>query len=60
MMEATIQVLIYIHAAFGGIALLTGLVEVSARKDKAFHKEFRLVFYYTMILSGKGYSQRCT
>ena len=52
MMEATIQVLIYIHAAFGGIALLTGLVEVSARKDKAIHKEFRLVFYYTMILSG--------
>lgn len=51
-MEAAIQVLIYIHAAFGGIALLTGLVAVIARKGKTIHKRFGLVFYYTMILSG--------
>ena len=51
-MEAAIQVLIYIHAAFGSIALLTGLVAVIARKGKTIHKKFGLVFYYTMILSG--------
>lgn len=51
-MEATIQVLIYIHAAFGGIALLTGLVAVIARKGKTIHKRFGLLFYYVMILAG--------
>ena len=51
-MEAAIQVLIYIHAAFGGIALLTGLVAVIARKGKTIHKRFGLLFYYAMILSG--------
>lgn len=51
-MESAIQVLIYIHATFGGIALLTGLVAVIARKGETVHKRFGLVFYYAMILSG--------
>ncbi len=51
-MEKTIQILIYIHAAFGGIALLTGLISIIAKKGKPIHKKFGLIFFYSMMLSG--------
>lgn len=51
-MEKTIQVLIYIHAAFGGIALLTGFVAILAKKGKTLHKKSGMVFFYAMMLSG--------
>ncbi len=51
-MEKTIQVLIYIHAAFGGIALLTGFIAIIATKGKPLHKKSGLVFLYAMLLSG--------
>ena len=51
-MEKAIQILIYIHATFGGIALLTGLISIIAKKGKPIHKKFGLVFFYSMILSG--------
>ena len=35
-MEKTIQILIYIHAAFGGFALLAGFVSIIAKKRKIF------------------------
>jgi uncharacterized membrane protein len=49
--EAT-QILIYVHAAFGGIALLTGLVSILAKKGKKIHRKSGLIFFYSMLLSG--------
>jgi len=51
-MEKTIQILIYIHATFGGIALLAGLVSMIAKKGKNIHRKSGLVFFYSMIFSG--------
>lgn len=35
-MDKTIQILIFIHAVFGGFALLAGLVSIIAKKGKIF------------------------
>ncbi|MBL4668328.1 MAG: DUF2306 domain-containing protein [Flavobacteriales bacterium] len=51
-MEVTIQILIYIHAGFGGIALLSGLLSLIAKKGKEIHKKSGLIFFYSMMLSG--------
>ncbi len=51
-MEKTIQILIYVHAAFGGIALLAGIISIIAKKGKTIHRKFGLIFFYSMILSG--------
>ena len=51
-MEKVIQVLIYIHAAFGGIALLAGFVSIIAKKGNKIHKKSGLLFFYTMMFSG--------
>lgn len=51
-MEQAIHVLIYIHAGFGGIALITGLIAMIAKKGKTIHKKFGLIFFYSMMLSG--------
>jgi uncharacterized membrane protein len=50
-MEQTIKILIYIHAAFGGIALLAGLVSIIAKKGLAIHKKSGIVFFYPMLVS---------
>lgn len=50
-MERTISILIFIHAAFGGIALLAGLVSMIAQKGLAVHKKSGLIFYYSMLIS---------
>ena len=50
-MVQTIQILIYIHAGFGGIALLAGLLSIIAKKGSKLHKKFGLLFYYTMLIS---------
>ncbi|OUS01068.1 DUF2306 domain-containing protein [Flavobacteriales bacterium 33_180_T64] len=46
------QILIYIHAAFGGIALLTGFIAMVTKKGKTIHKKSGLIFFYSMMLSG--------
>lgn len=51
-MEKTIQILIYIHAAFGGFALLAGSVSIIAKKGRNIHKKSGLIFFYSMIISG--------
>lgn len=51
-MEKTIQILIYIHAVFGGIALVAGLTSIIAKKGKTIHKKFGLIFFYAMLSSG--------
>jgi len=50
-MEQAIKILIYIHAAFGGIALVAGLVSIVAKKGLGLHKKSGLIFYYTMLIS---------
>ncbi len=51
-MEKTIQLFIYIHASFGGVALIAGLIAMLAKKGKTAHKKSGLVFFYSMISSG--------
>lgn len=51
-MEKTIQILIFIHAAFGTLALVSGLISMIAKKGKTIHKKFGLIFFYSMLLSG--------
>ena len=50
-MERAIQILIYTHAGFGGIAILAGLVSIIAKKGLTIHKKSGLVFYFTMLSS---------
>lgn len=51
-MVNTIQILIYIHAGFGGIALLTGFISMIAKKGNNIHKKFGSIFFYSMMISG--------
>ena len=46
-----IQILIYSHALFGGIALLSGFISLIAKKGKKTHKKSGKLFYYCMLLS---------
>lgn len=50
-MEKAIQILIYIHAAFGGIALAAGFISLLSKKGSSVHKKSGLVFFYSMMLS---------
>ena len=50
-MDEIAQILIYIHAGFGGIALFTGGVALIARKGNRVHKKSGKVFFYSMMLS---------
>ncbi|TCI84872.1 DUF2306 domain-containing protein [Tenacibaculum sp. M341] len=51
-METFIQTLIIIHASFGGIALVSGLISMIAKKGEKMHKKSGLLFYYSMMLCG--------
>ena len=51
-MEQNIQILIYVHAIFGGIALLSGFISLITKKGLHIHKKAGLTFYYSMICSG--------
>jgi len=50
-MEELIKILIYIHAFFGGIGLLTGLGILILKKGNALHKKLGKIFSYSMIIS---------
>jgi hypothetical protein len=43
-MGQTIKILTHIHAGFGGIALLAGLVSMIAKKRLELHKNLELYF----------------
>ena len=49
--EKLIQLLIYAHALFGAVALLSGLIALIASKGKIIHKKSGKLFYYCMLLS---------
>ncbi len=51
-MEEIIQLLIYLHAALGGVALFAGLVSLIAKKGMLVHKRAGITFFYSMMLSG--------
>ena len=50
-METTIKILIYIHAFFGGIGLLTGIGSVLVKKGSSLHKKVGKLFSIGMITS---------
>jgi len=50
-MEKIANLLIYIHAGFGGIALIAGLIALIAKKGNLLHKKAGIIFFYSMLLS---------
>ena len=50
-MEQIIKTLIYIHAFFGGVGLITGMISVFVKKGGVNHKKAGKVFAYSMIIS---------
>lgn len=50
-MEKIINILIYIHAFFGGLGLITGLISIFVKKGGHSHKRTGRVFSYSIILS---------
>jgi uncharacterized membrane protein len=50
-MEQTIKILIYIHAFFGGIGLITGIGSVIVKKGTPLHKKMGKLFSIGMITS---------
>lgn len=50
-MEQVIKIFIYIHAFFGGIALLSGLASILFVKGSPKHKKAGKVFSYGMVIS---------
>jgi uncharacterized membrane protein len=49
--EKMIQILIYTHAFFGGIALLSGSVSIISKKGNKIHRKSGMIFYYSMLFS---------
>ena len=50
-METTIKILIYIHAFFGGIGLMTGIGSVLVKKGSSLHKKMGKLFSIGMLTS---------
>jgi uncharacterized membrane protein len=50
-MEQVIKIFIYIHAFFGGIALLFGLASILFTKGSPNHKKSGKIFSYGMVIS---------
>jgi len=50
-MEQIIQISIYIHAFFGGIALLSGLGSMIFQKGSKNHKKAGKIFSYSLVVS---------
>ena len=51
-MEKLIQIMIYIHAGFGSLALFAGTITIIATKGSVRHKKFGLLFFNSMVISG--------
>ena len=50
-MEPTIKILIYIHAFFGGLGLITGLISILGKKGGLNHKKSGQIFSYSILIS---------
>jgi uncharacterized membrane protein len=51
MMEQIINILIYIHAFFGGLGLIAGLISIFVKKGGFNHKRAGKIFSFAMIFS---------
>jgi len=51
-MEEFVKLLIYIHAGFGGIGLVSGFISVIVKKGGNVHKKSGISFFYAMLISG--------
>ena len=49
--ESQIQILIFIHAALGGLALCTGLIAMITKKGSMPHRKSGKVFFYSLLSS---------
>ncbi|WP_298318910.1 hypothetical protein [uncultured Aquimarina sp.] len=50
-MEKVALTLIYIHAFFGGIGLLSGLISIVGKKGRFYHRKAGIVFSISMFIS---------
>jgi hypothetical protein len=50
-MEQIITTLIYIHAFFGGIGLISGMISIYVKKGDFNHKKAGKIFSYSMLIS---------
>jgi len=50
-MEQTVLILIYIHAFFGGIGLLSGLISIIGKKGRFYHRKAGIIFSIAMCIS---------
>ncbi len=50
-MEQIIEILIYIHAFFGGLGLITGMISITVKKGGLIHKRTGKIFSFSMIIS---------
>ena len=50
-MEDAIKILIYIHAFFGGVGLITGIGSIIVKKGSAVHKKMGKLFSIGMLIS---------
>ncbi len=50
-MEQTIKIFIYIHALFGGLGLITGVLSIIAKKGSPLHKKTGKLFSIGMLTS---------
>ena len=46
-----VQILIYIHAFLGGIALISGSAAIFSKKGNKIHRKSGMIFYYSMLFS---------
>ena len=50
-MEETVKILIYMHAFFGGIGLITGISSIIVKKGSRLHKKLGKLFSFGMVSS---------
>ncbi len=50
-MEQIITILVYMHAFFGGLGLITGMISILVKKGGISHKKAGKIFSYSMIIS---------
>lgn len=50
-MEQLIKILIYIHAFFGGIGLITGFISILVKKGERIHERAGKLFSYAILIS---------